>query len=451
MASQTGSTLFAGTPGNTTLSSLLASTSSTTKYRSARKEPTFTDDYISVVTGLNASDTDCTLRQLSMVGIGDIWANVDVKVTYAVPRNVSEHDSATVDVICEANLVVAVRAPSQLSWPALARALAAGPEALRRPRPELSICLGPLYNFGKDIRYFARYLIDYLEHHRALGVARIVLYVAARHPTEGEATLFQAIQRLYPNDMTKKFAVAVVNATMLERTVNSFYHNQYVVINDCLNRNKDANRFVFVCDVDELITLQQYSHSTSANSALLVQALENLANIKVNATNFAFTTMEDHLMQPQVCEQHGTGVPDIAAASASRRETAGHSPLALAGPHYCINLTCSNSDSCGGARRKSIALAAGVEAVGVAVHLPWGSELGSGPSPTAVGLLKVHARHVPFRPPECKQWASDWQQSKFPLSSLIMRSFFEEPAFRAAADQKRAQLDQVWSSPNLAQ
>jgi hypothetical protein len=283
--------------------------------------------------------------------------------------------------------------------------------------PDLAICYGPIFDITKyDQMYFFEYLIESLEYHRRIGVSLMVLYIDFSRVNSRSAKAFLQTYAASGD-------VIIIDTTILnERVLSSWYHNQFVVINDCMLRVSSIHRFAFVCDVDEWLW--------PSNGLTIQQSLTHLIDYRQkhdkNTFSFIFEQADDHRLMSEVCFQHH---PNQSLADASiTRETAlmhGNQLKLSFYPFFETNMTWHHKR----ARAKGLHFTALTEFT--RNHGAWGIGTQSRASiPAITGLYKLHLRDVNLHIERCKVWHHDWLQSQQEYkNSKEVLNFFSDGSY----------------------
>jgi len=296
-------------------------------------------------------------------------------------------------------------------------------------RPTLTLCLGPVHAFGRSVPSFWRYVAAYLEYHRQLGVRRVVLPLVMGNMTELEAAYVYAAAEVYSARTAGPdggaFEVNFVNATDLVGKVDGFYHNQYLVLNDCLRYVKQpaaptradaaGPAFVFAGDIDEVLAVEPAQAASTpgspgAGEPPLARVLRALwaSRTAADTARFVIATANDLIAAPHVCTSAGPAdTLEAAAARRLRGRQAGESVFSTLA-YFQAGFSCLRLDSCADARMKTVSLADWTTFLGVDTSV--GGSVGQ--DPTELGLHKVHVRSLPFQlrrtACSCRAWAHEW-------------------------------------------
>ena len=320
------------------------------------------------------------------------WAAVTITVDYTFlhAAGAAGTTPAPVPLSLQCEFVVpALALPDDCALDAFADLLLDA-EDTQAPPAGLVLCLGPITAVGASLGHFWNYTVAYFEHHRRIGVARILFYFDGGN--DDAHAVAAALAAAYVDDPLVEF----VDTSALDRVARTTYQNQHVLLNHCLNRVKGPPRFVYACDLDEVLV------ATAAPGGVPGALAALWARRTAEQSQFAFTTADDHTVASDVCGEPGTFAEATARLLLRMQES---SPLAAL-DYFVVNATCHTGAEvwCRSARRKTISLAAQTRIL--ATHTSIGGAVG--PGLASVGLAKVHARGLPFRPPTCTAWADAW-------------------------------------------
>lgn len=319
------------------------------------------------------------------------WAALTITVDYTFVQPGAGNPSVPLSLHC-AFVVPTLALPDDCALDVFADLLDTAQNATRAPAPtDLVLCLGPITAVGASPMHFWNYTVAYFEHHRRVGVARIMFYFNGVN--RGASAVVAALMAAYADDPLVEF----MDTSTLDRVARTTYHNQYVLLNHCLNSVKGRPRFVYACDLDELLVVTGPGNVPDALALLW-------ARRTAQQSQFVFNTADDNTLVANVCMRDNTTATTYADATAHMHTRIQHSTPLAALDYFVVNATCRTENWCQFARRKTISLAAPTRIL--MTHDSVGGK--RGPTLASVGLAKLHARGLPFRQPACSAWADTW-------------------------------------------
>ena len=264
--------------------------------------------------------------------------------------------------------------------------------------PELGICYGPQFSPGRAPPEYFRYMRELIARNLEQGVLRMVFYIGAQFLSPELANDFDDLRNKYAAHGDR---IVWVLTRDLDERIETFYHNQRLLISHCLQWMSGPFRFVFIGDIDEQFWIAD-GGPIAPHLSVLWEAR------RPDDVAFTFATSAGLVQVPAVCDR--VGAEDTLEQATERFK---NSSLSLLEQHPYVE--CNFRSQPLPTNRKFIALS-GYTRVVYGTRIV-GSFNGIGITYQTHGRLwYMHMRDLPYKDPVCKVWSDDWRSSNYSAS-----------------------------------